>query len=112
MSGRKNSKSLIRDGCSVLAKEIIEKYEDLIAHGSNSPPLAAGWFIDRQTAEKLKIYAYYQNSWKYKRRILSDNELQKHFDKSLSHRRGKYLSKFVLKETDRFIILMGRCEIW
>lgn len=65
----------LRNGRSSLAKEIIDKYDDLI--------------IDRYKSKKLKLYAYYQDGWKNKIRLLLDNELQKYSEESLLQLKGK-----------------------
>lgn len=72
---RKIKNPSLWNGRSSLAKEIVEKYGDLI--------------IDSHITEKLKIYAYYQNGWKNKRKLLSDDEIQKYSDEPLLHLKGK-----------------------
>ncbi|MCI8564005.1 MAG: glycosyltransferase [Lachnospiraceae bacterium] len=67
----------LRNGRSTLAKEIVEKYGDLI--------------LDSQIIERLKIYAYYQKDWKSKRMLLMDNEIHKYTGEPLLHFKGKVL---------------------
>lgn len=67
----------LRNGRSSLAKEIVEKYEDLIS--------------DSQIIEKLKTYAYYQNEWKKKEKLLMDHDICKYSGEPLLHLKGKVL---------------------
>lgn len=72
---RKLNNPSLRNGRSSLAREIIEKYGDLIS--------------DSQIKERLKTYAYYQNGWENKRKLLLDNEIQKYSGESLLYLKGK-----------------------
>lgn len=67
----------LRNGRSSLAKEIVEKYMDLIP--------------DKQTIERLKIYAYYQDGWRNKLKLLSDREIRKKSGESMPFLLAKIL---------------------